>query len=85
MICTNERDHNVAAWLRTVATPEQIAGAVTKLANRAWPAKVASSLGLVIPDEVWDPEATARAAAAKALALEKLRQLRNEFKTKGMK
>ena len=85
MICTNDRDENVAAWLATVATPEQIAGAVATLKTRAWPAKVASLLGLIIPDDVWDPEATARAAAAKAEGREKLRQLRDEIFKKALK
>ena len=83
MIIINERDHRVAQWLATVATPEQIAAAVAKLGSRAWPTKLAKQLGHPkIPADVWDPAAVAAAAVVRAEARVRMGELRDEFKAR---
>jgi hypothetical protein len=83
----NRRAELEAAWLREHYTPEQIHAAFVELRRRGrqrpFPLNVARILGVKLPSyeelEAATPEAQTKAAQAKAEALAKLAQLRDEI------
>jgi hypothetical protein len=84
---TNRHAELAAAWLRERYTPEQLQAAFVELRRRGrqrlFPLNIARILGAKLPTleelEAATPEAQARAEQAKAEALAKLAQLRDEI------